>query len=88
MKNSKIPSNLGYPSKTLQIKEERGNVHTNDRANPQQWDIHTNSDGPFALRKVGAGLYGVLKSEFQTHEVGIVPNFDFSDLSKFRLKRK
>ena len=33
------------------------------------------SDGPFALRKVGAGLYGVLKSEFQTHEVEIVPNF-------------
>ena len=32
------------------------------------------SDGPFTLRKVGAGLYGVLKSEFQTHEVGIVPN--------------
>ena len=33
------------------------------------------SDGPFALRKVEARLYGVLKSEFQTHEVGIVPNF-------------
>ena len=33
------------------------------------------SDGSFALRKVEAGLYGVLKSEFQTHKVGIVPNF-------------
>ena len=37
--------------------------------------VQVASDGPFALRKVEAGLYGVLKSEFQTHEVGIVPNF-------------
>ena len=36
----------------------------------------TISDGPFALRKFEVGLYGVLKSEFQTHEVGIVPNFE------------
>ena len=32
------------------------------------------SDGPFSLRKLEVGLYGVLKSEFQTHKVGIVPN--------------
>ena len=36
---------------------------------------HVISDGRFALRKVEARLYGGLESEFQTHEVGIVPNF-------------
>ena len=44
--------------------------------------VVADSDGPFALRKVGAGLYGVLRSEFQTHEVGIVPNLGLFRPSK------
>ena len=46
------------------------------------------SDGPFPLRKVEVGLYGVLKSEFQTHEVGIVPNLGLFRPSEIETQAK
>ena len=49
---------------------------------------HKSSDGPFALIKVEAGLYGFLNQNFKPTRLGLYLTFDFSDLPKFRLKRK
>ena len=46
------------------------------------------SDGPFDLRKVEAGLYGVLNQNFKPTRLGLYLTWDFSDLPKFKLKRK
>ena len=46
------------------------------------------SDGPFALRKVEAGLYGVLNQNFKFTKLGLYLTCGFSDLPIFRLNRK
>ena len=80
LKNRKTDDKSNTKNILIPNNSTMGIIHQEEMEVKTKQGVHHNratrsSDGPFALRKVEAGLYGVLKSEFQTHEVGIVPNF-------------